>query len=95
MAINLAYSDPDAVQSMHKKIKKLQEELDSIKKKMKAEVDTLHQEGFKDKKFLELENTMNLHNSAVLELIRFMEKYSIYLKDQELTLRRYLDSKKL
>lgn len=95
MPIDLAHVDPDAVQSMQKKVKKLQEELDNINKKLKGEVNSLHQEGFKDKKFVELENTMNLHSSSVLELIKFMEKYFTYLREQEIILRRYQESKKL
>jgi hypothetical protein len=95
MAVDFARVDPEALQSMHNKIKKLQEELDHINKRLKGEVLSLHNQGFKDKKFVELENTMNLHNSAVLNLIRFMEKYTKYLKDQESALMRYINSKKL
>jgi len=80
MPIDLAHVDPDAVQSMQKKVKTLQVELDNINK---------------DKKFVELENTMNFHSSGVLALIQFMEKYCTYLRDQEITLRRYTESKKL
>jgi len=95
MPIDLAHVDPDAVQSMQKKVKTLQVELDNINKKIKGEVNSLHQEGFKDKKFVELENTMNLHSSGVLALIQFIDKYCKYLRDQEIALRGYIESKKL
>ncbi|MEY4860328.1 MAG: hypothetical protein RL059_27 [Bacteroidota bacterium] len=95
MPIDIAHTDPDAVQSMQKKVKKLQEELDNINKKLKGEVNSLHHEGFNDQKFVELENTMNLHSSGVLGLIKFMEKFSTYLREQEIKLRRYNESKKL
>jgi ABC-type Zn2+ transport system substrate-binding protein/surface adhesin len=96
MAIReLASVDPDAVKVMHQKIHKLQEDLATVSKKIKNDVETLHREGFKDVKFTELQNTLLAHNSSMQSLQNFMSRYENYLKEQEKILRRYLESMQL
>jgi predicted nucleic acid-binding Zn-ribbon protein len=96
MAIrDIANVDPDAVRSMHKKIAQLKLDLETISKKIKNNVDSLNREGFQDLKFKELQTTLNTHNTSMLELQRFMDRYTIYLQEQERILRRYIDTKKL
>ena len=80
---------------MHKKIAQLKLDLDTISKKIKNNVETLHKEGFQDAKFKELQSTLGLHNTSMMELQRFMERYTVYLQEQERTLRRYQDTTKL
>jgi hypothetical protein len=92
---NTADVEPEALKSMSKKVQILREELDAVSKKLIINAESLHQQGFKDKKFDELFNRVNESRKELSDLIFFMEKYNAYLERQVKRLMNYDNSPKL
>jgi hypothetical protein len=92
---NLAFVDPAGLTMMAKKVQVLREELDAVSKKLLVNIETLHQEGHRDIKYVELRNRVNSSQAELNALMHFMDTYKIHLEKQEKLISAFLNSKKL
>ena len=91
----LANVNVDELRAMHKKIEEQNQHLEKISKNIETGVANLNQAGFQDSKFKELDRTLLQHKQSLKALQGFMQRYVVYLKEQEKILLAYLNSPKL
>lgn len=91
----LARVDVDELRTLHKKIEEQNQSLGKVSKNIEKGVADLNQAGFEDNKFKELDRTLVQHKESVKALQGFMQRYAVYLKEQEKFLLTYLNSPKL
>jgi type II secretory pathway component PulF len=91
----LARVDVDELRTLHKKIDDQNQNLEKVSKNIEIGVANLNQAGFQDNKFKELDQTLLQHKESVKALRGFMQRYAIYLKEQEKILRDYLSTQPL
>ena len=91
----LARVDVDELRTLHKKIDEQNQSLGKVSKNIENGVANLNQAGFQDNKFKELDRTLLQHKESVKSLQGFMQRYAVYLKEQEKFLLTYLNSPKL
>ena len=91
----LARVDVDELRTLHKKIDEQNQSLGKVSKNIENGVANLNQAGFQDNKFKELDRTLVQQKESVKALQGFMQRYAVYLKEQEKFLLTYLNSPKL
>jgi uncharacterized protein (UPF0335 family) len=96
MAIRqFVFVDEKAIREMISKIAHTHDDLKNVMKSLKSGMDSLHSDGFRDVKFRELKNKVDIHANDMQNLLNFMQRHEAYLKSQEALLVAYLNSQKL
>ena len=96
MAIRqIASVDPNELRETANKIKVLQEDLDSIKRKLTAGIQELNNSGFKDDMFKNLNSVVQRSDMDMKNLLSFLQRYESYLKSQEKIVNEYINTQKI
>jgi hypothetical protein len=88
--------EPNALKEIASKIKLLQEDLDSVKKKLNTGITELNNSGFKDVMFSNLQNVVGRSKVDMKNLLNFLIKFEEYIRSQEKIIsNEYLNSQKI
>jgi len=91
MAIS-AFVNPDGLKSIESKIGALSQDLTTVSNQLTLKTENLNQSGFKDKKFSELKDRIDDSKDDIKNLKIFMDKFQMYIQEQEKLIRKYLNS---